>query len=152
METCVGAAGKTPLIWDFAKAVQRNTEKWWFWTPTRSINEPGKRHQDLNVKFGKMEKYVLVMSNCNVEGRDLRASGQYVWKSEHGYLPNDKICLAKCTFMSSWLFSMLFCFLSMDLKYIPIQNYIIWKKWTSTWNYNAIWDYAWYFYFLFYLQ
>lgn len=35
-------------------------------------------------------KYVLVVSNCNDDiGRNLTVSGQYVWKSSHGYLPGN---------------------------------------------------------------
>jgi hypothetical protein len=35
-------------------------------------------------------KYVLVVSNCNDRiGRNLTVSGQYVWKSSHGYLPGN---------------------------------------------------------------
>lgn len=35
-------------------------------------------------------KYVLVVSNCNdVIGRNLTVSGEYVWKSSHGYLPGN---------------------------------------------------------------
>jgi len=35
-------------------------------------------------------KYVLVMANCNdVIGRNLTVSGEYVWKSAHGYLPGN---------------------------------------------------------------
>lgn len=35
-------------------------------------------------------KYVLVVSNCNDEmGRNLTVSGEYVWKSAHGYLPGN---------------------------------------------------------------
>mmetsp|Transcript_19741 Transcript_19741/g.42338 ORF Transcript_19741/g.42338 Transcript_19741/m.42338 type:complete len:564 (+) Transcript_19741:170-1861(+) len=35
-------------------------------------------------------KYVLVVSNCNDQvGRNLTVSGEYVWKSSHGYLPGN---------------------------------------------------------------
>ncbi|KAL7542566.1 hypothetical protein ACHAXR_012384 [Thalassiosira sp. AJA248-18] len=35
-------------------------------------------------------KYVLVVTNCNdIIGRNLTVSGEYVWKSAHGYLPGN---------------------------------------------------------------
>eukprot|EP00578_Thalassiosira_sp_NH16_P001267 CAMPEP_0181132464 /NCGR_PEP_ID=MMETSP1071-20121207/31007_1 /TAXON_ID=35127 /ORGANISM="Thalassiosira sp., Strain NH16" /LENGTH=562 /DNA_ID=CAMNT_0023218795 /DNA_START=41 /DNA_END=1729 /DNA_ORIENTATION=- len=47
-----------------------------------------------DLKEGKGEdstgKYVLVMSNCNdIIGRNLTVTGDYVWKSVHGYLPGN---------------------------------------------------------------
>jgi hypothetical protein len=33
--------------------------------------------------------YVLVMANCNAEGRTVTVSGWYSWKSKGGYLPGD---------------------------------------------------------------
>lgn len=50
------------------------------------------------VKFGMFDlqekdgngKYVMVVANCNdVNGRNLTVSGEYVWKSAHGYLPGN---------------------------------------------------------------
>lgn len=39
---------------------------------------------------GTTGKYVLVVANCNDEmGRNLTVSGDYVWKSTHGYLPGN---------------------------------------------------------------
>lgn len=52
-----------------------------------------------NVKFGRFDlkegegtsgKYVLVVTNCNdLMGRNLTVTGQYTWKSVHGYLPGN---------------------------------------------------------------
>jgi len=50
------------------------------------------------VKFGMFDlkeedgsgKYVMVVANCNdVIGRNLTVTGEYVWKSAHGYLPGN---------------------------------------------------------------
>lgn len=50
------------------------------------------------VKFGMFSlkdesetgKYVMVVANCNdVQGRNLTVTGEYVWKSAHGYLPGN---------------------------------------------------------------
>ena len=35
-------------------------------------------------------KYILIVANCNeITGRDLAVTGQYYWKSKHGYLPGN---------------------------------------------------------------
>ena len=35
-------------------------------------------------------KYILIVANCNeIYGRDLAVTGQYYWKSKHGYLPGN---------------------------------------------------------------
>ena len=101
----------------------------------RSFNVPGSGHQDLHVKFGKMDiegpsgKYVLIMSNCNVEGRDLMASGKYVWKSDHGYLPGDLFGEMYFYVAMTILYASLFIWYGIRMKLheesrIPIQNYI----------------------------
>lgn len=101
----------------------------------RTIVVPGSGHQELHAKFGKMNvngptgKYVLVMSNCNVEGRDLNASGQYVWMSDHGYLPGDLFGEMYFYIIMTTLYAFLFAWYGLNMKMheesrIPIQNYI----------------------------
>ena len=53
----------------------------------RSLTIPATGHQDLQMKLGKMDvkgpsgKYILIMANCDVSGRDVEASGKYIWMS-----------------------------------------------------------------------
>lgn len=48
-----------------------------------------------HVKYGLLEEtspsgqYVLVIANCKDAGRAVQVSGEYIWKSVHGYLPGD---------------------------------------------------------------
>ena len=67
----------------------------------RFLGVPPSGNWQRSVKFGMFDlkdvkgedatgKYVLVVSNCNdVIGRNLTVSGDYVWKSVHGYLPGN---------------------------------------------------------------
>jgi len=102
----------------------------------RSLTIPGSGHQDLQMKFGKMDvkepsgKYVLLMSNCNVEGRDLEASGKYVWMSDHGYLPGDLFGEMYFYVALTIGYAILFAWYGFSMKKheesrIPIQNYVI---------------------------
>jgi len=69
----------------------------------RFLGVPSTGDWKRSVKFGMFDlkdngkdrgsgagKYVLVVSNCNeISGRNLTVSGQYIWKSSHGYLPGN---------------------------------------------------------------
>lgn len=61
----------------------------------RFIPIPRTGKTEATVKYGKLEvpkdtgKHVLVIANCNDEGRDVYASGTYTWVSKHGYLPGE---------------------------------------------------------------
>ena len=75
-------------------------------------------------------KYILIMSNCNVEGRDVNASGKYVWMSDHGYLPGDLFGELYFYILVTILYALLFTSYGVAMKRyeesrIPIQNYVI---------------------------
>lgn len=59
----------------------------------RFIDVPASGSLITNLKYGKLEeplhsgKYVLVVANCNDDGRNVTITGEYIWKSEHGFLP-----------------------------------------------------------------
>jgi len=61
----------------------------------RFIDVPASGALITNLKYGKLEeplysgKYVLVVANCNDDGRDVTITGDYVWKSVHGFLPGN---------------------------------------------------------------
>ena len=76
-------------------------------------------------------KYVLVVSNCNdIIGRNLTVSGDYIWKSVHGYLPGN-------LFGEMYFFSALTIFYAILLAWygikmsihrdeiIPIQKWMV---------------------------
>jgi len=61
---------------------------------TRSILVPRTGFVQLSVQDGLIEekisgKHILVISNCNDDGRNMLVSGKYVWMSKGGYLPGD---------------------------------------------------------------
>ena len=64
----------------------------------RFLGVPESGDWERAVKFGMFDlkdkdesgKYVLVIANCNEDiGRNLTVTGEYVWKSAHGYLPGN---------------------------------------------------------------
>jgi hypothetical protein len=61
----------------------------------RFINVPASGMLDASVHYAQLEeptvsgKYILVIANCNDEGRDVLAKGKYTFKSAHGYLPGN---------------------------------------------------------------
>lgn len=61
----------------------------------RFVDVPATGVMDATVHYAQLEvpttsgKYVLVIANCNDEGRNVLVHGQYTWKSVHGYLPGD---------------------------------------------------------------
>jgi len=61
----------------------------------RFIMVPAEGDMDPHVRYGKIDglqesgKYVLVIANCNEEGRDVLVSGKYTWESKHGFLPGE---------------------------------------------------------------
>ena len=98
---------------------------------------PGSGHHELHLKDGIMEidsekpsgKYILAMSNCNRDGRNVDAVGHYVWKSEKGYLPGDMFGELDFFIAISVLYIILFIWYGVSMKRyegsgIPIQKYI----------------------------
>lgn len=76
-------------------------------------------------------KYVLVVSNCNdIIGRNVTVSGEYVWKSTHGYLPGN--LFGEMYFFSAITIFYLILFAWYGLKMsmyrdeiIPIQKWMV---------------------------
>ncbi len=89
-----------------------------------------------SVKYGKFEvardsgRYILILANCNDEGRDVNVTGEYTWKSRHGFLPGELFeemyfCLALTLV---YFGVMLWYGISMRLysdASIPIQKWIL---------------------------
>ncbi len=77
-------------------------------------------------------KYVLVVSNCNENiGRNLTVSGQYVWKSSHGYLPGN--LFGEMYFYSTLIvvYLVLFAFYGVKMS-IHGDAIILIQKWVLT--------------------
>mmetsp|Transcript_2505 Transcript_2505/g.4666 ORF Transcript_2505/g.4666 Transcript_2505/m.4666 type:complete len:595 (+) Transcript_2505:162-1946(+) len=76
-------------------------------------------------------KYVLVVSNCNdISGRNLTVSGDYIWKSTHGYLPGN--LFGEMYFFSflTICYAILLAFYGLKMsihrdEIIPIQKWVI---------------------------
>ena len=74
-------------------------------------------------------KYVLVVANCNDRiGRNLTVSGQYVWKSSHGYLPGN--LFGEMYFYSALIavYVILFAFYAVKMS-INGDSIILVQKW-----------------------
>lgn len=47
------------------------------------------------IRYGKIEeptksgRYIVILANCNDQGREVLVTGSTVWKSAHGYLPGE---------------------------------------------------------------
>lgn len=102
----------------------------------RNILVPRNGFVELEVKYGQLEevefsgKYVLVMSNCNPNGRNMTVEGTYVWKSKGGYLPGDMFGAMYFLFFLTVVYGVLFTWYSISMKVhqestIPIQNWIL---------------------------
>lgn len=118
---------------EYGKLILNNTK---FRGLYRSIAIPPTGDQVSHVKFGKMAvegesgKYVMLVSNCNPEGRNMYVSGKYVWKSQHGYLPGDLFGEMYFNFSLTVIYTVLFIVYLVYMKIhkdsrIPIQNYIL---------------------------
>ena len=60
----------------------------------RSINIPLTGPVTMKLTYGKFEqkesgRYVVLLSNCDPDGRDILVKGHSIWKSTHGYLPGE---------------------------------------------------------------
>lgn len=102
----------------------------------RSMPIPPTGQKELQFKFGKLPvtgdtgKYVMIVSNCNPNGRGLAVSGKYVWMSEHGYLPGDLFGEMYFNMGMAVFYLALFMFYLIMMKIhkdsaIPIQTYIL---------------------------
>mmetsp|Transcript_5329 Transcript_5329/g.7838 ORF Transcript_5329/g.7838 Transcript_5329/m.7838 type:complete len:606 (+) Transcript_5329:3-1820(+) len=102
----------------------------------RFINVPSKGDMKTTVKYGKLEektdsgKYVLIVANCNDEGRDVMVNGKYAWKSKHGYLPGDLFGEMYYFVALTMVYFILFCWYAISMKcnedsVIPIQKWVL---------------------------
>jgi hypothetical protein len=98
---------------------------------------PASGKLETTVKYGKLEepddsgKYILIIANCNDEGRDVMVNGKYTWESKHGFLPGD--LFGEMFFFAGW--TAVYLVIAMwygcsmwfhaDAK-IPIQTWIFW--------------------------
>lgn len=60
----------------------------------RFVTVPREGPMSKTIRFGNIEvtesaTYVVLYANCDENGREVRISGQSVWKSKHGYLPGE---------------------------------------------------------------
>mmetsp|Transcript_23407 Transcript_23407/g.32801 ORF Transcript_23407/g.32801 Transcript_23407/m.32801 type:complete len:621 (-) Transcript_23407:115-1977(-) len=102
----------------------------------RFINVPSKGDMKSTVKYGKLEqktdsgKYVLIVANCNDEGRDVMVNGKYSWKSKHGYLPGDLFGEMYYFVALTVVYFILFGWYAISMKchedaVIPIQKWVL---------------------------
>ena len=96
---------------------------------------PATGNFDGQLKYGRFEqaadngKYILVMANCNDEGRPIMVKGRTVWKSVHGYLPGDLFGLMYFFAALTLLYFAMLVWYGVAMKMfedsnIPIQNWI----------------------------
>lgn len=102
----------------------------------RFILVPPTGKMDTTVKYGKLEepqetgKYILVIANCNDEGRDVKVDGTYSWVSKHGYLPGEMFGEMYFLLFLTVVYLVIFCWYGCSMKYyedeiIPIQRWIL---------------------------
>lgn len=90
-----------------------------------------------SLKYGRFEqksakasgKYVLVMANCNDEGRTILVKGKTIWKSVHGYLPGDLFGLMYFFAALTALYFLMLLWYGVTMKIheeeiIPIQRWV----------------------------
>ena len=86
------------------------------------------------LKYGKFEekengKYVLVMANCNDEGRTVEVTGKAKWVSRHGYLPGDLFGLMYFFALLTCVYFVILMIYGIAMKIheentIPIQQWV----------------------------
>lgn len=99
-----------------------------------TIDTSGKA-QSSSVPFGKLEQgktgtYVLVIANCNPNGRNMTVQGKYVLMSDHGYLPGDLFGAMYFFYALIVCYGVLFMWYGVSMKcnedsIIPIQQWIL---------------------------
>lgn len=60
----------------------------------RFVTVPSEGPMSKKIRFGNVEvqesaTYVVLYANCNTRGREIKITGDAVWKSKHGYLPGE---------------------------------------------------------------
>jgi hypothetical protein len=101
----------------------------------RFISVPPSGKLDTTVKYGKLEEpensgtYILIIANCNDEGRDVMVNGDYTWASRHGYLPGDLFGEMYFFLFLTIVYFVIALWYGIAMKYyedaeIPIQNWI----------------------------
>lgn len=102
----------------------------------RFIPVPPSGKMETRIKYGKLEepkqsgRYVLVLANCNDEGRDVMVKGEYIWKSSKGYLPENLFGAMYFLAALMVLYFVLFGWYGISMKkhedsIIPIQKWIL---------------------------
>lgn len=88
-----------------------------------------------NLKYGTFEekenngKYILLLANCNDEGRPVLVSGLGIWQSVHGFLPGDLFGLMYFFGFLTFVYFGLLTWYGIKMKIheehtIPIQQWI----------------------------
>mmetsp|Transcript_493 Transcript_493/g.847 ORF Transcript_493/g.847 Transcript_493/m.847 type:complete len:512 (+) Transcript_493:238-1773(+) len=86
---------------------------------------------DLKERVDGSGKYALVVANCNdLFGRNLTITGQYTWKSVHGYLPGNLFGEMYFFFGLMVFYLILFVWYAFMMNYyrdeiIPIQKWVL---------------------------
>jgi mannose/fructose/N-acetylgalactosamine-specific phosphotransferase system component IIC len=75
-------------------------------------------------------EYILILANCDDNGREVMTLGSMEWVSQHGYLPGDMIGLAKFYAALAGIYALINLWYGCGMKRyqdsaIPIQKYII---------------------------
>lgn len=102
----------------------------------RFIKVPPSGDLETTVKYPKLEEkdesgtYILIVANCNDEGRNVMVDGQYTWKSVHGYLPGDRFQEMHYFITLAFVYFILFCWYGISMKIhdestIPIQKWVL---------------------------
>lgn len=105
-------------------------------TERRTVSVPSVGSMKTSIEDGKFNasegsgKYVLVIANCNDEGRDIMVDGRYTWKSKHGYLPGNLFGEMHFFAILSVFYAVLLFWYGISMKchensIIPIQKWIL---------------------------
>ena len=101
----------------------------------RIIDIPAIGEINDNMQYGTFEekdnngKYILLLANCNDEGRPVLVSGFGIWQSKHGFLPGDLFGLMYFFAFLTFLYFGLLTWYGIKMKIheehtIPIQQWI----------------------------
>lgn len=102
----------------------------------RFITVPSSGKLQTKVRYGTFEeptnsgKYVLIIANCNDNGRDVLVDGQYTWYSKHGYLPGNLFGEMFFFVFVTAIFLIITLWYGISMKFyedesIPIQKWIL---------------------------
>jgi len=101
---------------------------------TGSISIPFAGNSKKRLRNGEFEleessRYVVVFSNCNGDGRDIRVTGHLIWHSTHGYLPGELYGFMYFYILLTIVYAVLMCWFGLLMQAnkesrIPIEKWI----------------------------